>query len=108
MYSNVTFSDFIDTFQACDRDTNFSYEGKRILFDYLEQYEEDTDEKIEFDCIALCCDYSEATFSEIADDYSIDIDDLEPEEQVDIVKEYLEYNTTVVGYTDDGAVYAAF
>jgi hypothetical protein len=29
------------------------------LFDYLEEYEESTGEDIEFDMVALCCDYTE-------------------------------------------------
>jgi len=29
------------------------------LFDHLENYEEETGEQVEFDPIALCCDYSE-------------------------------------------------
>ena len=38
---------------------NFTYEGKRALFDYLENLEEDTGTEIELDTIALCCEYSE-------------------------------------------------
>ena len=38
---------------------NFSYEGLIELFHYLEQYEDDTGEEIEFDMVAICCDYTE-------------------------------------------------
>ena len=41
------------------RPNNFSRAGLRELFDYLEQYEEGTGEEIEFDPIALCCEYTE-------------------------------------------------
>ena len=41
------------------RPNNFSYTGLTSLFDYLEQYEESTGEQIEFDPIALCCEYTE-------------------------------------------------
>ena len=41
------------------RPNNFSYAGRQALFEYLEQYEEDTGEEIEFDPIALCCEYTE-------------------------------------------------
>ena len=37
----------------------FSYKGSKALFDYLEQLEEDCDTKIEFDPVALRCDYDE-------------------------------------------------
>jgi hypothetical protein len=42
-----------------NRPNNFSYEGRQVLFEYLEQYEEDTGEEIEFDPIALCSEYTE-------------------------------------------------
>ena len=57
MKSTVGLSDFRDAFQI--RKENFTYEGLEALFDYLEQYEEDTGEEIELDVIALCCDYTE-------------------------------------------------
>ena len=59
MYQNVNFSRFCDSFSDSYKD-NFSYKGKRALFDYLESYEEDSSgEKIELDTVALCCEYSE-------------------------------------------------
>jgi hypothetical protein len=54
----INFSRFCDGFTG-DYKNNFSYEGKKALFDYLEGYEEETDEELEFDPIALCCDYNE-------------------------------------------------
>jgi len=42
-----------------NRPNNFSYTGLGSLFNYLEQYEEDCDTEIEFDPIALCCEYTE-------------------------------------------------
>ena len=42
-----------------NRPNNFSYTGLNELFDYLEEYEESTGEQIEFDPIALCCEYTE-------------------------------------------------
>ena len=42
-----------------NRPNNFSYTGLASLFDYLEQYEEDCGTEIEFDPIALCCEYTE-------------------------------------------------
>ena len=54
----VNFSIFCDSFSDSYKN-NFSYEGKRALFDYLEQLSEDIGENIELDTIALCCEYSE-------------------------------------------------
>lgn len=58
MYKNISFGDFLDSFSDTYTN-NFTYEGKRALFDYLEQYEDDIGEKIELDTVALCCEYSE-------------------------------------------------
>jgi hypothetical protein len=69
MYQTVTFADFRDAFRAYDRLENFTIFGARVLFDYLEQYEEDSGERIELDVIALCCDYAEDTPEIIADSY---------------------------------------
>ena len=48
---------------------NFSYDGLGALFDYIEELEHDIGEDIEFDPIALCCEYSEYdSFKELKDE----------------------------------------
>ena len=59
MYQTVSFSDFCDAFRSMGRNEQFSYEGKRALFDWLEYFEESTGEPIELDVIGLCCDFTE-------------------------------------------------
>ena len=54
MKQTVYLNDFINAFQKI-RPDNFSYEGLEQLFEYLESYEEDAQEQIELDVIALCC-----------------------------------------------------
>jgi len=49
---------FCDSFSESHKN-QFTYEGKRALFDYLEQYSDDTGEDVELDIIALCCEYTE-------------------------------------------------
>ena len=44
---------------AENRPYNFTPLGRLALFEMLESYEDDTGEEIEFDPIALCCEYSE-------------------------------------------------
>ena len=52
------------------RPNNFSYEGQKVLYEYLEDLSEDTGEPIELDVIAICCDYSEhESFEELKKDY---------------------------------------
>lgn len=58
MIMTLNFSQFYDNWPE-SRKGQFSYEGLKALFDYLEEYEDSTDEKIEFDPIAICCDYTE-------------------------------------------------
>jgi len=58
MIKTITFSDFTDEFKLFDRD-NFSYDGMKALYEYLEDYEEQTETPIELDVIALCCEYTE-------------------------------------------------
>jgi hypothetical protein len=59
MHQTITFSCFCDAFRSMDRQDQFTYDGKRALFDYLEELEEDIGQPIELDVIALCCEYSE-------------------------------------------------
>jgi len=93
MKTNVTFGDFCDAFRDMNRNENFTYEGKKALFEYLEEYEEDCDMEFELDVIALCCDYSEyKNMKEVKENYN-DITDIEE----------LRDNTTVIEF-DGGLI----
>lgn len=59
MYTTINSSSFHDAFIRMGRKDQFSYEAREALFNYLEQLEEDIDQQIELDVIALCCDYAE-------------------------------------------------
>lgn len=58
MRQTIGFSQFCDAFSDTYKD-NFSYKGKRALYDYIVELEEDTGEEIELDTVALCCEYTE-------------------------------------------------
>lgn len=58
MKTTLNFYQFRDWFEK-NRPNNFSKAGLMALWEYLEQYESDTGEEIEFDPIALCCEYTE-------------------------------------------------
>ena len=69
MKQSVNMYDFERAFKNFERD-NFSYDGLKALFEYLEEYEEGTGEEVELDVIALCCEYAEYdSLSEYNDDY---------------------------------------
>lgn len=57
----------------------FSYNGANALFEYLEDLERDIGEEIEFDPVAIRCDYSEyENLEEIKEHYNIEtMEDLE-------------------------------
>ena len=60
MKQYVSVDMFRDRFLSSDTyKNNFTYDGLAALFEYLEQYEEDTNEEIDFDMVALACGYSE-------------------------------------------------
>ena len=58
MKTTLQFNEFRSWFEN-NRPNNFSRAGLMALWEYLEQYESDTGEEIEFDPIALCCEYTE-------------------------------------------------
>lgn len=72
----VNFYNFERAFIDAGRKDSFSYEGKRILFDYLENLSDDLGEPIELDVIALCCDYQESSLLEIVRDYGRVMDNI--------------------------------
>lgn len=101
-------------FNRYNRSENFTPEGIRVLFDYLEEISEGSGEDIKLDIIGLCCEYSEDSFEDIAANYRIDLTDrsgetIEDEEEIKrIVLDYLNNNTVVCGVTVTTAVYAVF
>lgn len=52
-------SEFVDALTRTYDNTNFSYEGKVALYEYLTQLSDDIGEDIELDPIAFCCEYTE-------------------------------------------------
>ena len=52
------------------RPNQFSYEGLQALFHWFEEYEDETGEEIEFDVIAICCEWSDyENLKEFQNDY---------------------------------------
>jgi len=91
------------------RPDNFSYEGQGVLFDYFEQYEDDTGEEIEFDPIAICCEYTESHYIDIIGDYDTEITDhfgaIVATPKADLIvyiRSWLNDNTLLVGEPTEG------
>jgi len=92
----VTESEFIADFQAI-RPNDFSRRALVALFDYFEELEDDLGEEIEFDPIAICCDYAEyETALEAAQDYGLEGNE---EECIGLLREnsqVIEFNGGIV------------
>ena len=59
MHINVNFDMFADAFRRMGREDQFSREALEALFEYIENYEEDTGIRVELDVIGLCCEFTE-------------------------------------------------
>ena len=97
MYHNISESEFLDAFRGANgwSDTyknNFSYYALIALFKYLESFEDDTGEKLEFDRVSIASDYNEYdSIKEFQSDYGM------PEvETLEAIREY----TTVIRIDD--------
>lgn len=107
MKQTIGLSQFTDAFMSI-RPNNFTYDGLVLLFDWIEQQEQETGQEQELDVIALCCDFEELTIEEIIRQYNIEADDIEDDEIDDYVMNYLNDETTIVGKTDNAIVFLSF
>jgi len=96
--TTVQFGDFYEWTQKSDNyNNNFTYEGAKALFNYLEEYSEEVENTLEFDPIAWCCEFSEyKNLKELQDNYQ-DIKTLEE----------LQEKTTVIQF-DGGLIISEF
>ena len=103
MISTITEYDFINAFDQKNRSANFSVEGRRALFDFLEE----CDPNMELDVIGICCDFSEyASLEELKEEYSHSIPDgLEDDEDV---LEHFQDETLVLKLRTGGLVIQSF
>ena len=97
MYTIVTEGNFRNTFlTSANYSENFSYSGLTALYDYFEELEDELNESIEFDLIAIAGEYSELTIEELRANYFIDKD-------IDVI-EYLQENTIVIEIENSDSV----
>ena len=101
MYTQLSKNEFIDTFKSSDTyKDNFSYEGLSALFDYLEQWEQEINEDIEFDFIGICVDYSEyENEKELTENYDMTLEEIEKNAYVILPfnKSGNDYSSYIVG-----------
>lgn len=105
MKITVNLSRFIDEFNESSRAGQFSYEGLKAIYEYLEQ----DDENYELDIVAICSEFCEDTFDGVAETYGLDLSKLRSrEDKIEAVKEFLEDNTNVILHDDEAFIYINF
>lgn len=100
-----------------DENANWSYAGATALVEYLEELESDTGEEIEFDTVAIRCDYSQYAslqdwahehfsnaWQELGFDETEGIDD---EEFDDKIREYIQDNGQLIEFSG-GIIVSSF
>lgn len=111
MIKTITLYDFIEAFRMMGRGNQFTHAALELIFDYIEEYEQETGEQIELDVIALCCEWCESTPEEIIEQYDTDIntEGMTEDELAAAVYEWLNDETQVAATTDNGTlVYVQF
>jgi hypothetical protein len=111
MKQTINQSSFIDAFMQSDsRKEQFSYEALCAMFEYIEDYEQDSGEELELDIIALCCEWSESEVKDVANDYNIDLldsddlDTLDDSEKTELVMDYLNDNSPYAVELSNGCI----
>lgn len=104
MKQTINLDQFREAFRLHER-TNFSYEGLEVLFDWIEQIDNDTGQDSELDVIGLCCDFSEDTPEEIQRAYNIEHDIEDESSLSNEVRQYLHDEGHYVGETETSFIY---
>ena len=86
---------------VADKDAGWSYAGAFALVEYMESIEDDTGEEIEFDRVALRCDFSEyPNAREAAEEYGWEPDeDADSDDAEEEALEWLNDRTTVIEFS---------
>jgi hypothetical protein len=78
MKQSINMYEFERAFINMDRGEQFSYNGLKALYEYLEEYEEATGTELDLDVIAFCCEYAEYdTLKDFQADYGEEYESLE-------------------------------
>lgn len=117
MHITVNSSMLVDAFRRMGRENQFSREALEALFEYIENYEEDTGTRVELDVVGLCCEFTEYENAiAAAEDYGftseLEADDYEDAESYEDAKEdealeWLQDRTEVISF-DGGLIVQNF
>lgn len=102
LVKRIDFNDFVEEFKRYGRENQFSHEGKKALYNYLNDLSDDIGEALELDIIGICCDYTEyKNLKEFLDDYGYTIDEIDSIDDIN-------YYTTVILVDDDSFIIQNF
>ena len=104
MYTYVNEEDFIRWF-AADPYSAFSVAGLKVLFEYLELLENDTETPVVFDPVAIRCDFREVDLEELMTDYRSLLPEDGQDFNPDVFLEKLEEHTIVLLPVEDAGTY---
>ena len=100
---------FADMFKQSSRANQFSYEALETIYEYLEDYSRDTGENVELDVVAICCEWYEMTWQEVAMSYGVDLSQCtDDDERMGEVEDYLCRITQSCELSDGVFVFVAF
>jgi len=102
MHITLNTQSFINTFnEVCPG--SFSDEALEAMFEYYSGFE------IEFDPVAICCDFSESSIDELIEKYPTDIaEDAGELEKEEAVRDFLDIKTGFFNILSSGVVYLTF
>ncbi len=100
-----------------DENANWTYAGAHALAEYLEEYEESTGEEMEFDRVAIRCDFTQwASLQEWAHDYFSnawqemgfdEIEEIDDKEFDEKIREYIQDHGQLIEF-DGGIIVSSF
>ena len=98
------------------RGYNFGYNGWEAIGEYLENLSEEIGEPIEVDIVDICCNYDKADSMSEWWEENGEYSTIDPGEwaesdedtKLELIREYLEYNTSVVCCEDDCIIWQVF
>jgi hypothetical protein len=94
IYTQITKYSFIDAFKQSSRKDQFSYEALEAIYEYLEDYSQDSGENVELDIVAICCEWSEMSWQDVAMSYGVDLSQCtDDDERIGEVESFLCDNT---------------
>ena len=111
MIQTISESDFIQAFYDMDRKDQFSYNGLKALYEYMESCESE-ENTIKLDVIAVCCEFCEyESIDEYLKENNTDTERKDYDDDNDYKKavmEEIEDKTTLIKIDDESFIVGSY